>query len=66
MSTMQDKIVGKIDRDSIVLKLPTNSSNMYGILNRSDHILTCKPRGISPRLNYFPSNHGYWDFRTIF
>ena len=21
--------------------------------------------GISPRLNYFPGNHGNWDFRTI-
>ena len=28
--------------------------------------LTCQPMGISPRLNYFPGNHGYWDFRTIF
>ena len=45
MSTMQDKIVGKIDRDSIVLKLPTNSSHTYGIRNRSDHFLTCKPMG---------------------
>ena len=45
MSTMQDKIVCKIDRDSIVLKLPTNSSHTYGILDRSDHFLTCKPMG---------------------
>ena len=45
MSTMQDKIVGKIDRDSIVLKLPTNPSHTYGILDRSNHFLTCKPMG---------------------
>ena len=31
MSTMQDKIVGKIDRDPIVLKLPTNFSHTYAV-----------------------------------
>ena len=48
-----------------VLKIPTNSSHTYGILDRSNQFLTCEPMGISPRLNYFPGNHGNWDFRTI-
>ena len=35
--------------------MPTNYSHTYGIRDRSNHFLTCKPMG----------NHGYWDFRTI-
>ena len=53
MSTMQDKIVGKIDRDSIVLKLPTNYSHTYGILHRSNHFLTCKPMGVTMETDLF-------------
>ena len=47
------------------LKLPTNSSHTYGILDRSNQFLTFEPMGISPRLNYFPGNHGNWNFAGI-
>ena len=50
---MQDKIVGKIDRDSIVLKLPTNSSHTYGILDRSDHFFNMSTYGYFTKTELF-------------